>query len=98
MTKFTKTTDRPVVATCLLGVSLRGTGPTGIPALNPVTSASLPVRDRNERPTEAPEAAVAITAADSYAFAATGAGLGKQETHHHTMWAFRGLEPWSDPV
>ncbi|MEV8567156.1 hypothetical protein AB0436_16540 [Streptomyces sp. NPDC051322] len=98
MTKFTKMTDRSVVATCLLGASLRGTGLSGISAVSSASFASLPVRDRNERPTEAPAAAVAIAAPEGYALAATGAGLGKQETQHHTMWAFRGLEPWSDPV
>lgn len=99
ITKFTKMTDRSVVATCLLGASLRGTGLSGISAVSPVSLAGFPVRDLNERPTEAPEAAVAIAAAKTYASAATGAGLGtKRETQHHTMWAFRGLEPWSDPV
>ncbi|WUL62426.1 hypothetical protein OHS16_09975 [Streptomyces sp. NBC_00344] len=92
-------TDRSVVATCPLDVSLRGTGLSGISAAGRVSLVNLPVRDLNERPTEAPEAAVAIAAAKTYAFAATGAGFGKQhETQHHTMWAFRGLEPWSDPV
>lgn len=95
ITNFTKMTDRSVVATCLLGASLRD---TGLSAVSPVSFASLPVRHRNERPTGTAEAAVAIAAAPSYACAATGAGLGKQETQHHTMWAFRGLEPWSDPV
>ncbi|MEV0093536.1 hypothetical protein [Streptomyces sp. NPDC050738] len=100
---FTKMTDSSVVATCPLGSSLRATGLSGISAVSPVALSSFPVRERNERPTQAPEAAVAKAQAKAYAFAATGAGLGsktQQQTtqHHHKMWAFRGLEPWSDPA
>ncbi|MEV6651353.1 hypothetical protein [Streptomyces sp. NPDC051219] len=95
---FTKMTDRSVVATCPLGSSLRGTGLSGISAASPASLAGLPVRERNERPTQAPEAAVAVAQAHAYASAAAGAGCKKQTTQHHTMWAFRGLEPWSDPV
>jgi len=67
------------------------------PALN-----VLPMREVNEgseRATKAPEAVVTAQA-QAYAFAAAGAGSKKQTKtqHHHTMWAFRGLEPWSDPV
>ncbi|WP_093803326.1 hypothetical protein [Streptomyces sp. Wb2n-11] len=94
---FTKMTDHSVVAPCPLGSSLRGTGLSGISAARPASLASLPVLARNERPTEAPEAA-AVAAAQAYAFAAAGAGSKKQTTQHHTMWAFRGLEPWSDPA
>jgi hypothetical protein len=93
-----KMTDRSVVSTCLLGVSNLGTGLSGIPAVRPASSlslAGLPVRERNERPTQALEAAVV---AEAYAFAAAGAGSKKQTTQHHTMWAFRGPEPWSDPA
>ncbi|WP_274562919.1 hypothetical protein [Streptomyces spiramyceticus] len=95
---FTKMTDRSVVATCPLGSSLRGTGLSGISAVSLASLASLPVSPRNERPTEAPEAAVAAAQARAYAFAAAGAGSMKQTTQHHTMWAFRGPEPWSDPA
>ncbi|MFH8291067.1 hypothetical protein [Streptomyces sp. NPDC018059] len=101
-----KMTDRSVVASCLLGFSNQGTGLSGgIPAVLPLSSslplAGLPIREANEgneRPTKAPEAAVAEAQAQAYAFAAAGAGFRKQTTQHHTMWAFRGLEPWSDPV
>ncbi|MEU5577023.1 MULTISPECIES: hypothetical protein [Streptomyces] len=101
-----KMTDRSVVASCLLGLSNQGTGLSGgMPAVRPL-SLSLPLtglsireaNEGNERPTEAPEAAVAEAQAQAYAFAAAGAGFRKQTTQHHTMWAFRGLEPWSDPV
>lgn len=95
---FTKMTDHSVVAPCPLGSSLRGTGLSGISAVRPASLVSLPVLARNERPTEAPEAAVAAAQAQAYAFAAAGAGSKKQTTQHHTMWAFRGLEPWSDPA
>ncbi|GAA2974267.1 MULTISPECIES: hypothetical protein [Streptomyces] len=99
-----KMTDLSVVSACSLGViasselSLRGTGMSGSSAVSPLSLASLPVRERNERPTEAPAAAVAKAQAQAYAFAAAGAGAEKQTTQHHTMWAFRGPEPWSDPA
>ncbi|WP_330307172.1 MULTISPECIES: hypothetical protein [unclassified Streptomyces] len=95
-----KMTDRSVVSTCLLGVSNLGTGLSGIPAVRPASSVSLsglPIRERNERPTQALEAAVGAEA-HAYAFAAAGAGSLKQTKQHHTMWAFRGPEPWSDPA
>ncbi|WP_367320946.1 hypothetical protein [Streptomyces sp. HUAS ZL42] len=95
-----KLTDRSVVSTCMLGISNLGTGLSGIPAVRPASSVSLaglPVRERNERPTKALEAAVAAQA-QAYAFTATGAGFRKQTTQHHLMWAFRGPEPWSDPA
>ncbi|MFD7711390.1 hypothetical protein ACFV6E_15085 [Streptomyces sp. NPDC059785] len=94
-----KMTDRSVVSTCLLGVSTLGTGLSGISAVrpaSPVSLSDLPVRERNERPTQALEAVAAK--AQAYAFAAAGAGSRKQMTQHHTMWAFRGPEPWSDPA
>ncbi|MGW0786943.1 hypothetical protein ACWD04_01515 [Streptomyces sp. NPDC002911] len=99
-----KMTDPSIVSTCSLGLtrsselSLRGTGVSGISGVSPLSLASLPVRERNERPTEAPEAAVVKGQASAYAFAAAGAGAKKQTTQHHTMWAFRGPEPWSDPA
>ncbi|MFE7752704.1 hypothetical protein [Streptomyces sp. NPDC057428] len=102
--KTIKMTDPSVVSTCALGfacsseLSLRGTGVSGISAVSPLFLASLPVRERNERPTQAPEAAVVKAQASAYAFAAAGAGAKKQTTQHHTMWAFRGPEPWSDPA
>lgn len=94
-----KVTDRPVVSVCMLGVSGEGTGLSGIPAVRPESSVSLaglPVRERNQRPTEALEAVVAQ--AQAYAFTAAGAGIRKQATQHHLMWAFRGPKPWSDPA
>lgn len=107
--KATKMTDRSVIATCPLGISLRGTGLSAI-ALLPV----LPVRERDERPIEASAAAVAAKVkAHAFAFAATaaygaGAGTAKganasasgngQKTQQYGKWAFRGLEPWSDPA
>lgn len=96
-----KMTDRSVVASlCMLGASNQGTGLSGIRAVRPASSVSLaglPVRERNERPTKALEAAVTAKA-QAYAFTATGAGFRKQTTQHHQMWAFRGPEPWSDPA
>ncbi|MGW6874962.1 hypothetical protein ACWGHA_21810 [Streptomyces xanthophaeus] len=101
---FTKMTDRSVDASCLLGsVSLRGTGVSAISADRPALLATLPVSERNERPTLA---LVAVLAAEAkahgaYVFAAAaGAGAKTKQTkqQHHLMWAFRGLEPWSDPA
>ncbi|WP_405998648.1 hypothetical protein [Streptomyces sp. NBC_00829] len=96
-----KMTDRSVVSACSLGFSAAfdGTGLSGSPAVLPVSGlGGLPVLERNERPTKALEAGVAAAKARAYAFAATGAETKKQTTQHHTMWAFRGLEPWSDPA
>ncbi|MCX5385523.1 hypothetical protein [Streptomyces sp. NBC_00083] len=104
----TKVTVRSVVATCPLGSAFQGTGLSsgvsgllGLSATVPAPMASLPVRDeRNERPILAPAAAVVRGRAQAHAFAATGAGAEQQtkKYQHHTMWAFRGLEPWSDPA
>ncbi|SFX29743.1 hypothetical protein [Streptomyces atratus] len=103
-----KMTDLSVVSACSLGLScssdssLRGTGLSGISVAGPLSPASFPVRERNERPAQAPAAAVAKGQAQAYAFAAVGAGAEsgakKQTIQHHTMWAFRGPEPWSDPA
>ncbi|MFI6336971.1 hypothetical protein [Streptomyces sp. NPDC050535] len=95
-----KMTDPSVVSTCLLGVSYLGTGLSGVPAVRPASSVSLsglPIRERNERPIQALEAAV-VAEARAYAAAAASAGSLKQSEQHHTMWAFRGPEPWSDPA
>ncbi|GGU40261.1 hypothetical protein [Streptomyces daghestanicus] len=96
-----KLTDRSSVSLCMLGVPNAGTGLSGIPAVRPASSSvalsGFPVRERDERPTEALEAAV-VAQAQASAFAAAGAGFRKQTTQHHLMWAFRGPEPWSDPA
>ncbi|MGW7104303.1 hypothetical protein [Streptomyces sp. NPDC054883] len=107
---FTKMTDRSVAASCTLGSSsllpVLGTGLSRIPAAGPaLTSApcALIVSVRNERPTQAPVAVLAAEAQAHGAYgsaAAAGAGSQTKQTkqQHHLMWAFRGLEPWSDPV
>ncbi len=100
-----KMTDRSVVSACSLGfsASFKATGVSGFSADLPVIAlgglglGGLPVRSRNERPTKALAAGVAAAEAQAYAFAAAGAET-KKQTQHHTMWAFRGLEPWSDPA
>lgn len=100
---FTKMTDRSVDASCLLGsVSLLGTGLSAISADRPAALlATLAVSERNERPTQAPVAVLEAQAHGAYGFAAA-AGAGSQtqtkKQQHHLMWAFRGLEPWSDPA
>ncbi|MFE2442069.1 hypothetical protein ACFXDF_08370 [Streptomyces sp. NPDC059426] len=79
-----KKADRSVVATCLLGSALPGTGMPG------VDEARL-----SERPIQAP-AVTAVAQAMAYAFAANGAESRTQQ--HHKTWAFRRLEPWSYPA
>jgi hypothetical protein len=103
-----KMTARSVASVCPLGFSatelavsgLSGsdlTGP-GLPVFGrPAVLSGRPVRVRDERETKALEAAAA-TQAQAHAFAAAGAGTPKQMNQHLTMWAFRGLEPWSDPA
>ncbi|WP_329136222.1 hypothetical protein OG552_24085 [Streptomyces sp. NBC_01476] len=118
----TKMTDRSVVATCPLGISMPATGLSAVSLLLPV----MPVRERSERPTQAPAVAAAVAQAQAYASAAptNGAGAGgakganaangaalngrafkeyafngqQKKTQQHGKWAFRGLEPWSDPA
>lgn len=97
--KNVKLTDRPVVvATCTLGAPLPGTGMSGAPALRLASLAELSIREGGERATKAP--AVVETKAPAYAFTPGGAGHSSngQKQQHLSMWAFRGLEPWSDPV
>ncbi|GGT09761.1 hypothetical protein GCM10010271_10060 [Streptomyces kurssanovii] len=96
-----KMTDRSVVSACSLGFSsaFLGTGMSGISAVLPVSGlGGLPVLERNERPTKALAAGVAAAEAQAYAFAAASAETEQKTTQHHTKWAFRGLEPWSDPA
>ncbi|MFE4637382.1 hypothetical protein ACFRJ1_28950 [Streptomyces sp. NPDC056773] len=108
----TKMTDRSVAASCTLGSStllaLTGTGlpGTGLSAICadsavlPAAPAALLVSERNERPTQAPVAVLAAEAQahGAYAFAAAAGAGSKKTQQHHLMWAFRGLEPWSDPA
>ncbi|MGW2598964.1 hypothetical protein [Streptomyces klenkii] len=101
-----KMTDRPVFATRPLGFSfdsLRGTGLSGAGFASINGSALINETSLiNERPTEASAVRAAATAqAQAYALAATTNGAGSvstQQHQHHTMWAFRGLEPWRDPA
>ncbi|WP_443066673.1 hypothetical protein [Streptomyces sp. NBC_01255] len=93
-----KMTDRAIVSACSLGLSGAAFLGSGLPVTG-LSGLGVAAIERNERPTKALEAAVAGKAT-AYAFAATGAGIQQRQTttHHHMMWAFRGLEPWSDPV
>jgi hypothetical protein len=103
----TAMTDRSVAASCALGSSsllpLTGTGLSAISADSRAllaAPAALLASERNERPTQAPVAVKAEAQAHAYGFAAAGAGSKTKQTkqQHHLMWAFRGLEPWSDPA
>ncbi|MFJ9074101.1 hypothetical protein ACIRO3_02460 [Streptomyces sp. NPDC102278] len=112
MTSFMTTikmTDRSVAASCPLGVSsllpILAAGVSTISSESPALLAASMLRPsvRNERPTQAPVAVMAAEAQahGAYGFAAAaGAGVKTKQTkqQHHLMWAFRGLEPWSDPV
>lgn len=84
----TRMTDRSVVASCLLGSRVDGTGPSRV------------VPGAGERPATALEVAAAVAQAAAFAFALAAArvGDGSQKTQHYPMWAFRGLEPWRDPA
>ncbi|MEH6379451.1 hypothetical protein V7793_34700 [Streptomyces sp. KLMMK] len=100
-----KMTDRPVIAARPLGfsfASLRGTGLSGA-GFAPINGSALIGETSliNERPTKASAVKAAASAqAQAYALAATTNGAGSVSTQHqhHTMWAFRGLEPWRDPA
>ncbi|MFI5753745.1 hypothetical protein [Streptomyces sp. NPDC051569] len=95
-----KMTDPSVASACSLGFfgsELIASGLSGACAMRTGNLLGLPVRERDERPTKALEAEVAAAKAKAYAYAATGAET-KKQTQHHTMWAFRRLEPWSDPA
>ncbi|MFI8518662.1 hypothetical protein ACIGEZ_12675 [Streptomyces sp. NPDC085481] len=106
-TSTAKMTDLSVVVSaCSLGLSAvaspaflgSGLSGAGMPVLG-MPGLLMDRPERNERPTKALEAGVVGKAqATAYGFAATGAGIQQQTTQHHTMWAFRGLEPWSDPA
>jgi hypothetical protein len=86
-------TDRPVIASCLLGSRIGGTG------VSRVVPGGIERLGGNGRPTQAPAVAAAAQAhAYASTCAANGAGEGRQKKQHLTMWAFRGLEPWRDPA
>ncbi|MEU7222823.1 hypothetical protein [Streptomyces chrestomyceticus] len=102
-----KMTDRSVVATCVLGASLPGTGLSGFGRMSglEVSRAASPVflpeAKCDERPTQAPAVAAAAQAADQHAFAgaaANGAESRKQYQTQQDTWAHRGHEPWRDPA
>lgn len=91
--KTVKLTDHSVVASCLPAFRLNGTLVSGVLAGGDVRLGG------NERPTKAPAAVAAQAQAYVSAFAAaSGAGEGSQKTQQHTMWAFRGHDPWRDPA
>ncbi|GAA2240130.1 hypothetical protein GCM10010232_28980 [Streptomyces amakusaensis] len=105
--KCTRVTDRSMAASVFsLGFSASLNG-TGLSAVVPGALAEMsrllppngfPVRTGGERPTKALGAGEAAAAeARTYAFAAAGA-KNQKHNQHHTKWAFRGLEPWSDPA
>jgi hypothetical protein len=106
----TKLTDRPVVAASMPGFPLRGTGlfaASSLPVLPNRERSGRPTQ------ASAVAAMAKTQAAYGFIAAANGAGAGtatqivpaikghateQQKTQHGTKWAFRGLEPWSDPA
>lgn len=105
MAIITKLTGHQVVLGCVPGgVRLLGIGVSDAEAARP---AALAARGAiAERPAQAPAVAAAATSGAyhaSAAVAANGAGsahqiFGQQKTQLHSMWALRGLDPWSDPA
>ncbi|MER5739040.1 MULTISPECIES: hypothetical protein [unclassified Streptomyces] len=91
-----KMTDRSVVSACSLGLSAFAFLGSGLPVTG-LSGRGMSVIERDERPTKARVAEETKAGITAYGFAAAGAGK-QQTTQHHTMWAFRGLEPWSDPA
>ncbi|WP_030762144.1 hypothetical protein [Streptomyces griseus] len=92
-----KMTDRSVVSACSLGLSAFALLGSGLPVTG-LSGRGTAVVERNERPTKARVAEETKAGFTVYGFAAAGAGKQQTMTQHHTMWAFRGLEPWSDPA
>jgi len=104
-------TDRGVVAACTPGFSLRGTGLSAVSVL-PVLANRLRSDRPTQAPAVA--ATAKAQAAFGFVAAANGAGIGtgtakgaegangyangRQKTQQYGKWAFRGLEPWSDPA
>jgi len=92
-----KMTDRSVASACSLGLSAFALLGSGLPVTG-LSGNGMSVIERDERPTKARVAAEGKAGITAYGFAAAGAGKQQTTTQHHTMWAFRGLEPWSDPA
>lgn len=105
-----KMTDRPVASVCSLGVSrpefivvtdLSGAFAVRLGSVVETGVNLLPGRRVND-PRGTKAVAAGATAAEAqataYALAAATAEPQQQMKHQHKMWAFRGLEPWSDPV
>ncbi|SFB91874.1 hypothetical protein [Streptomyces aidingensis] len=95
-----------VLSSCLPGARL-ATG-LGVSEGVAVRRSVAPVRERiveriAARPAQAP-AVAAVMAADAVGYDAAvahGAGsqlFGRQKTQLASMWALRGLNPWSDPA
>ncbi|MBM9507662.1 hypothetical protein [Actinacidiphila acididurans] len=105
-----KMSDRSVIAASPLGMSLRGTGLSAASLLvmpsreRSIRPTQAPAVAAAAKAIPAYGFAAAANGAGAAEFALTGAapgsGLanGQQKTTQHGKWAFRGLEPWSDPA
>jgi hypothetical protein len=106
-----KLTDRPVIA--LFGMPSAATGLSASPASRLVPSARVRGERPTEASAVAAAAMAGAHVSCLAAAAANGAGTsslaggvagangygeGQQKTQQFGKWAFRGLEPWSDPA
>ncbi|WP_052851611.1 hypothetical protein [Streptomyces avicenniae] len=99
---ITKLAGRPLATTVVSGGVVRDAGTS----LSAAACAQLSVAafrgSVSERPIQAPVEATVTAGSTFDAYdTTTGAGhqiFGQQNTQLHTMWALRGLDPWSDPA
>jgi hypothetical protein len=109
MASITKLHGHKAVFGCVPGgARLRDIGMSDVVVARPA-AAVREARVADERPTQAPAVAAAArigaygASAANASSATNGAGtenqiFGQQKTQLHTMWALRGLDPWSDPA
>lgn len=109
---ITKLTGRPVASPCSLGMSMADSGLLLADALLPVIPAGARSERPTEASAVAAAAKTKAHAFGFAAAAAHDAGTrtvigaeganghanGQQKTQQYGKWAFRGLEPWSDPA
>ncbi|NJP42417.1 hypothetical protein [Actinacidiphila epipremni] len=109
---ITKLTGRPVAAPCSLGMPMAASGLLLADALLPVLATGARSERPTEASAVAAAAKTKAHAFGFAAAAANGAGNrnaagaegaygsanGQQKTQQYGKWAFRGLEPWSDPA
>jgi hypothetical protein len=109
---ITKLSGRPVAAPCSLGMPMAAPGLLIADALLPVLPAGVRSERPTEASVVAAAAKTRANGFGFAAAAASGAGTRtaggaagahgyaneQQKTQQYGKWAFRGLEPWSDPA